>query len=155
MNDVKFSRSGWVDCRREELLAELTRLQAENAQLAALLREAIPKHGKREAAPPGDPSLVVRGTGTSTLSSQQKVHLFQSLFRGRTDVYPLRWESRKSGKSGYAPACANEWRAGICEKPRVRCADCAHRVLLPLDDQVIYGVIVLFVQNLAVPPRRL
>jgi hypothetical protein len=68
-----------------------------------------------------------------------KVRLFRSLFRGRTDVYPLRWESRNSGKSGYAPACANEWRAGICEKPRIRCADCAHRVLLPLGDQVIYA----------------
>ncbi|WP_321937422.1 TOTE conflict system archaeo-eukaryotic primase domain-containing protein [Paraburkholderia sp. J8-2] len=67
------------------------------------------------------------------------MQLFRSLFRGRTDVYPLRWESRNSGKSGYAPACANEWRAGICEKPRIRCADCAHRVLLPMDEQVIYA----------------
>ncbi|WP_415869432.1 TOTE conflict system archaeo-eukaryotic primase domain-containing protein [Burkholderia ubonensis] len=57
----------------------------------------------------------------------------------RTDVYPLRWESRNSGKSGYAPACANEWRTGICDKPRIRCADCGHRVLLPLEDQVIYA----------------
>ncbi|WP_306770855.1 DNA primase small subunit domain-containing protein [Paraburkholderia sp. UYCP14C] len=139
MNDVKLSRSGWEACRREELLAELTRLQDENARLAALLREAVPSHGKHEAAPPGDPSLVVHSTGTSALSPQQKVHLFRSLFRGRTDIYPLRWESRNSGKSGYAPACANEWRAGICEKPRIRCADCVHRVLLSLDDQVIYA----------------
>ncbi|MBB5429523.1 superfamily II DNA or RNA helicase [Paraburkholderia atlantica] len=139
MNDVKLSRSGWEDCRREELLAELTRLQDENARLAALLREAVPKHGRREVAPSGYPSLMARSTGTSTLSPQQKVHLFRSLFRGRTDVYPLRWESRNSGKSGYAPACANEWRAGICEKPCIRCADCVHRMLLPLDDQVIYA----------------
>ncbi|TDN58858.1 DEAD/DEAH box helicase [Paraburkholderia sp. BL10I2N1] len=139
MNDAKLSRSGWENRRREELLAELTRLQAENARLAALLREAVPAHGKLEAAPPGNPSLAVRSTSTSTLSPQQKVHLFRSLFRGRTDVYPLRWESHNSGKSGYAPACANEWRTGVCEKPRIRCADCAHRVLLSLDDQVIYA----------------
>ncbi|MFL6677323.1 MAG: TOTE conflict system archaeo-eukaryotic primase domain-containing protein [Burkholderiaceae bacterium] len=41
--------------------------------------------------------------------------LFRRLFRGRTDVYPVRWESKTSGKSGYAPACANEWRPGIHE----------------------------------------
>lgn len=81
----------------------------------------------------------MRGKGTSALSPLQKVQFFRSLFRGRTDVYPVRWESRNSGKSGYAPACANEWRAGVCEKPRIRCADCAHRVLLPLDEQVIYA----------------
>ncbi|MEM5312607.1 DNA primase small subunit domain-containing protein [Paraburkholderia sp. JHI869] len=117
------------------MLAELPCLQAENARLAALLREANPADRKREAAPPGAPSLVVRGTGTSTLCSHQKVHLL----RGRADVYPLRWESRNSGKSRYAPACANEWRAGICEQPRIRCAEYAHRVLLPLDEQVIYA----------------
>ena len=50
MNDVKLSRSGWEHCRREELLAELTRLQDENARLAALLREAVPKQGRREVA---------------------------------------------------------------------------------------------------------
>ncbi|MGC8703742.1 MAG: TOTE conflict system archaeo-eukaryotic primase domain-containing protein, partial [Thiomonas sp.] len=43
-----------------------------------------------------------------------------------------------SGKSGYAPACANEWRAGVCEKPRIKCGDCGHRLLIPLSDAVIY-----------------
>lgn len=50
---------------------------------------------------------------------EAKVALFRSLFRGREDVYPRRFESRKTGKSGYAPACANEWAPGICEKPRI------------------------------------
>jgi hypothetical protein len=57
-------------------------------------------------------------------SSADKIALFRSLFRGREDVYPRRFESRKTGKSGYAPACANEWVRGICEKPRIKCADC-------------------------------
>src|SRR5258708_9228828 len=48
-----------------------------------------------------------------------KIALFRSLFRGREDVYPRRFESRRTGKSGYAPACGNEWIRGICEKPRV------------------------------------
>jgi len=56
-----------------------------------------------------------------------KIALFRSLFRGREDVYPVRFENRKTGRSGYAPACANEWVRGLCEKPRVKCAACLHR----------------------------
>ena len=37
-----------------------------------------------------------------------KIELFRSLFRGREDVYPRRFESRRTGKAGYAPACASE-----------------------------------------------
>src|SRR6266568_8882477 len=66
-----------------------------------------------------------------------KIELFRSLFRGRTDVYPRRFESRKTGKAGYAPACANEWVRGICEKPRIKCADCPNRRFLPVTDDVI------------------
>jgi superfamily II DNA or RNA helicase/very-short-patch-repair endonuclease len=70
-------------------------------------------------------------------SSDEKIALFRSLFRGREDVYPRRFESRRTGKSGYAPACANEWVRGICEKPRIKCAECPHRRFLPVTDEVI------------------
>ncbi len=70
-------------------------------------------------------------------SPEDKVALFRSLFRGRDDVYPRRFESRKTGKSGYAPACANEWVKGVCEKPRIKCAECSHRRFLPVTDEVI------------------
>lgn len=66
-----------------------------------------------------------------------KIALFRSLFRGRTDVYPRRFDSRKTGRSGYAPACANEWVRGLCEKPRIKCADCSHRRFLPVTDEVV------------------
>ncbi len=66
-----------------------------------------------------------------------KIQLFRSLFRGREDVYPRRFESRKTGKSGYVPACANEWIRGVCEKPRIKCTDCLNRRLLQLTDEVI------------------
>jgi hypothetical protein len=65
--------------------------------------------------------------------------LFRKLFRGRTDAYPVRWESKTTAKSGYAPACANEWRAGVCEKPRITCSDCGNRVLIPVSDAVLYS----------------
>ena len=70
-------------------------------------------------------------------SVEAKIALFRSLFRGRDDVYPRRFESRKTGKSGYQPACANEWARGLCEKPKVKCAACPHRRFLPVTDDVI------------------
>ncbi len=69
--------------------------------------------------------------------SQAKIALFRSFFRGRDDVYARRFQSRKTGKSGYAPACGNEWVRGVCEKPRIRCADCSHQRFLPVTDDVI------------------
>ncbi|MGB6451961.1 MAG: hypothetical protein WBE92_14520 [Steroidobacteraceae bacterium] len=68
---------------------------------------------------------------------EAKIRLFRSLFRGREDVYPRRFESRKTDRAGYAPACANEWVRGVCEKPRVKCAECPHRRFLPVTDEVI------------------
>ena len=57
-----------------------------------------------------------------------RVALFASLFRGRPDVFATRWESQtQPGRSGWAPRCANEWRPGVCEKPRVKCAVCTQR----------------------------
>jgi hypothetical protein len=70
-------------------------------------------------------------------TAEEKVALFRALFRGRTDVYARRFESRKTGKAGYSPACGNEWVRGVCEKPRIKCSDCAHRLLLPLNDEAI------------------
>ncbi|HYI11763.1 MAG TPA: DEAD/DEAH box helicase family protein [Thermoanaerobaculia bacterium] len=69
--------------------------------------------------------------------AQAKIALFRLLFRGREDVYARRFESRKTGKSGYAPACGNEWVRGICEKPRIKCTDCPQQRFLPLTDDVV------------------
>jgi hypothetical protein len=77
--------------------------------------------------------VVVHGRS----STGEKIALFRSLFRGREDVYPRRFESKKTGRSGYAPACGNEWVRGICEKPRIKCGDCPHRAFLHVTDEVI------------------
>lgn len=110
-------------------------LKAENARLIALLDA----HGIEWRLPP-EPVLerVAPATETVQLSPKEKVSLFRRLFRGRDDVFPVRWESKKSGKAGYSPACANEWRAGICHKPRIKCGDCNQRLLEPLTDDIIY-----------------
>jgi hypothetical protein len=70
-------------------------------------------------------------------TAQEKIRLFRALFRGREDVYPRRFESRRTGKSGYAPACANQWVSGLCDKPRVKCTQCRHRRFLAVTDEVI------------------
>ncbi len=112
---------------------ELEGLKAENERLIALLEQ----HGIEWRLPP--PLIdVVQESAPSRLSPTEKVALFIKLFRGRPDVYPVRWESKTAGKSGYTPACANEWRAGVCEKPRIKCADCHNRHLIPLSEHVIY-----------------
>ena len=110
----------------------LAKLQAENARLIALLES----HRIEWRQPPASLPAALE---PSRLSTGEKVALFRRLFRGRTDVYPTRWESKTTGKSGYAPACANEWRAGVCEKPRIKCSDCPNRSFIPLSDAVIYG----------------
>lgn len=96
-----------------------------------------------------DPPTRVSATAESGRVDQQgelvthhsspaaKIALFRSLFRGRDDVYPRRFESRKTGKTGYQPACANEWVRGVCDKPRVKCSDCSQRRFLPVTDDVV------------------
>lgn len=44
---------------------------------------------------------------TNDSTQQQKIALFRSLFRGREDVYPKRFESKRTGKRGYQPVCRN------------------------------------------------
>ena len=87
---------------------ELAALRAENTRLVALLETH-----DIEWREPATQSPPVERIG---LSPEEKVALFRRLFRGRSDVYAVRWESRATCKSVYAPARANEWRAGGCEK---------------------------------------
>ncbi len=70
-------------------------------------------------------------------SSADKITLFRSLFRGREDVYPRRFENRRTGQAGYAPACGNEWIQGVCDKPRIKCSACSHQRFLAVTDEVI------------------
>ena len=115
-------------------LDEIAVLRSENARLIALLEA----HGIEWRQSP-ESRRTESEQEQSPLSTAEKVALFRRLFRGRDDVYPVRWKSKKSGHSGYTPACANEWREGLCDKRNVKCSDCGHRQLLPLTDTVIYG----------------
>lgn len=112
----------------------IQKLRAENARLIALLEaNGIEWRLTVETVSVAPPRIE----HTTSLSTADKLALFSSLFKGRADIHALRWES-VAGKAGYAPACANEWRPGICEKPRVKCGDCSQRQLLPMTDEVVY-----------------
>src|SRR6188472_3955365 len=80
---------------------------------------------------------LISGSVDQASSPQEKITLFRWLFRGRDDVYPRRFESRKTGRSGYQPACANEWVRGVCEKPRIKCMECPNRRFLPVTENEI------------------
>ena len=111
-------------------------LREENTRLKALLTS----HGiawKQAPASAKEPASTETAPTPAQFTTADKIALFRRLFRGRTDVYPQRWESAK-GTSGYSPACGNEWKPGICPKPKVKCGDCNQRLLLPVTDQVIY-----------------
>lgn len=117
----------------------LEQLRSENVRLAALLADHGVEWRAVNVATAPDPTSST--PEPSRLSAVEKVAIFRRLFGGRTDIYPVRWEN-KAGKSGYAPACANEWRPGVCEKPRIKCSECPNRKFLPLTDQVIYDHLV-------------
>ncbi|MDQ0232771.1 TOTE conflict system archaeo-eukaryotic primase domain-containing protein [Metabacillus malikii] len=116
----------------KETQFECERLRKENIELRNLL--------KAHNIDFNPPQRINQPTPNKTKEEtiQERIQLFKSLFKGRADVYAMRWES-KTGKSGYSPACANEWHATLCEKPKIKCNSCQHRKLLPLTDQVIYN----------------
>ncbi len=118
--------------RRRPYLAELTasrqRLAVLRAELAAL--EAEPEI--RVHLPLGLEAPIPR-------TSADKVRLFRSLFRGREDILPTRFESARTGKTGYAPACRNKFVRGVCELPKVKCGDCPNQAFIPVDDSAVVG----------------
>ncbi len=126
--------------RQEKLLVTLVEWQARaKARIQALRAElaASDTTGSLGPVPGGRLRLPVIPTSPGPSSAHEKVSLFRRLFRGRDDVFPRLWANSRSRKTGYAPACSNEWRPGICEKPRVRCGECPNQAFLSVTDQVI------------------
>ena len=72
------------------------------------------------------------------LTKAEKVRCFMSLFRGRADVFAKRWERMDGSKSGYSPACYNEWVRGVCKKGTgQKCDKCDKRKYIPLSEEHI------------------
>jgi len=120
--------------------SELHKLRDENQRLKTLLtrhgiawKDSLSADSRRQAT-----QILDTTPETTRYSTADKISLFRRLFRGRIDVYPQRWESTK-GRSGYSPVCTNEWKKGICLKPKIKCGDCSNRTLQPINDHVIYN----------------
>ena len=111
----------------------LARLEDEKAALETRLAEIEVRRADAGDRPP------LAGPVTSRSPARDKIALFRSLFRGREDVYPKRWENAAAGRSGYAPVCANEWAPRICGKPRVKCGACPNQAFEEVTDEAIDG----------------
>lgn len=111
-----------MDARITELVARLTALERERAEILAEINTLRSVRSEEAAAINAVPSAKAGDPIDRNSTIEKKIALFRRLFRGRSDVFPVRWENRTTGRSGYAPACANEWQRGICEKPRVKCS---------------------------------
>jgi superfamily II DNA or RNA helicase len=122
--------------QEECLLAKLEAKQTESRHRLTVLRTEL-------AALDTEPEIRVRlpvsPRGAIPRTSADKVRLFRSLFRGREDIFPTRFVSAKTGKSGYAPACRNKFVRGVCELPKVKCGDCPNQAFMPFDDPAVVG----------------
>lgn len=118
-----------------DLQKRLADIDRERAEVVAALEQL-----ERNAAAERQATITQATTDSvkqAALSNSEKVKLFRSLFKGREDVFPRRWENSKTGKSGYAPACHNEWIRGICEKPRIKCSNCPNQAFVPVSENIV------------------
>ncbi len=112
---------------------QLAQLDAERQALLETLHDLRQQVSAIDASSSPAPEL-------SSLSSDNKITLFRSLFKGREDVYPKLWVSKNGDRKGYMPACANDGVYSLCGKrktPRVRCSDCKHQAYLHVTDEVL------------------
>lgn len=138
--------------RLEDALRRISELEAENSRLRDLVSsvthpsdlnteplnpiEDLQKHSSENSHSVGASSIDAPINNQS--SPENKVHLFRSLFQGREDVFAIRWVG-KDNRSGYSPACYNDWKQEVCGKyKKIPCASCENRKLIPLDDKQIY-----------------
>src|SRR5258708_8540599 len=115
---------------------ECDRLREENNRL----RKVLTEHGiPIPAAQTQWPTLVQNvGAAIDAVShasdSKAKIALFRSLFRGREDVYAVRWEN-PDGRTGYMPKADRDWKAYYARRPEDRKeVDRKRRTFHPLTD---------------------
>jgi len=123
----------------QKVLEECASLREENERLKKLLG-LFPEDLATTSKPTVSEPLIRYDATCPPVTNdspiEDQVTLFRSLFRGREDVYPIRWEGKK-GNSGYSPACVHEWDRILCGKPKIKCADCENREFKPVTNQVI------------------
>lgn len=133
---------GAPESSEQRLRALEQRLKQLNDERAEVLQaiEEFKRSADRETEPTQriQRSLLGRSLRDSApVTPDEQLALFLQLFRCRESVYPKRWENAKSGKSGYAPACRNEWVQPLCQKPTIKCTDCGNQAFLPLNEDAV------------------
>ena len=119
------------------LVIKYDALLAENEELKSILSQ----HGivyssiKRDDESTAFSSIIYPPI---KLSLDEKIALFRNFFKGRDDVFARRWFNKATEKGGYQPVCINEWRRGICDKKKHKCAECPNRNFATLTNQDIY-----------------
>jgi hypothetical protein len=100
--------------------AELARLRAENARLLRLLELTPEQAGLPRPAQAGffeaPPGPIQAGS-----TPQEKVAFFGTLFTARTDLYAVRYDNRRVGRSGWVPAMRGGFRKGVPRGERDTC----------------------------------
>nr|WP_320010803.1 DEAD/DEAH box helicase family protein [uncultured Desulfobulbus sp.] len=129
------------------LKLENKRLRDENQRLKAQLGETAPlmTGASPAAGPDQDSTEIVELPGLAqslapisvTSDVLTKIRIFRELFRGREDIYAIRWENRVSGKSGYMPVCLNRGDRSVCGRPQVPCSQCSHQNYAGMDGEVV------------------
>lgn len=124
----------------DTIMRRLHELEEENERLKALLAE----HGISFETCAHDGYLAASQSSKPTASSVslsllEKVELFQSLFKGREDVFAKRWYSDTTKKSGYQPVCEREWNREFCDKRKYKCSECPNRKFAPLSYDYIFN----------------
>ena len=73
-------------------------------------------------------------------SREYSVKIFMNYFKGRNDVYPyLSIDKNNPNIKYYIPACANEWKNGVCNKTKgKKCKNCQYRDNKPISKETIY-----------------
>lgn len=116
----------------DSLAMRLQELEKENAMLKRILdQHGISYSVSVESSTIEQPTHIVTDH-TIRLSLQEKVAIFQNLFKGRDDVFAKRWYSPSSQKAGYQPVCEREWNREYCDKRKYKCADCPNRMFAHL-----------------------
>lgn len=106
------SLPGLSDSADRALKLELEELRLDNARLRKLLELTEAESKGARLAQPAIPAVMHHGVVTMDSPPEAKVRLFQDLFRARSDVYAVRWENSRDGRSGWVPSVAGGWRKG-------------------------------------------
>jgi hypothetical protein len=88
-----------MDARITELVARFTALERERAEILVEI-DTLRSVRSEEAAAIKAVSSAKAGDPIDRNSTiEKKIALFCRLFRGRSDVFPIRWENRTTGRS--------------------------------------------------------